>query len=417
MFSQGNEIKALLTAAEIGNLDTMKLIVQAAEEFEMKYTWIRQGDKKGRTTLHHACIYGYMNLITYLVMDVIESFEEAEDRSELLNMPDYKGRTPLFHGAIEMRTDVVRFLIKRGANIESITNERHVEPGSTLLMACAEKNSEECFEVLMGEGADILATREDGADATYIAARYGHVNIIEQLMENDNFELIANRPTFRGRTALLTAAFHGHIQVCKLLYEGGANLNHRDDNKCTALIYAANEGHFDVVKWLITNGASIKLKDIFGETASRSAEKNGHIEIIRILKIKKQDNDKDKEENGGEKEEDNVKVKTKWGTSLVPAATKLVPPKKKDEDNAVVKSKRGPSLDSAAAKLGAIKKFSKNPLTSLVPVAKKLVPTKKKEEDNAGVKSKRVASLDSSAVKLGAIKKFTKDPGGKRMSR
>ena len=393
----------------------MKLIVQAAEEFEMKYTWIKQGDKKGRTTLHHACIYGYMNLITYLVMEVIESFEEAEDRSELLNMPDYKGRTPLFHGAIEMRPDVVRFLIKRGANIESITNERHIEPGSTLLMACAEKNSEECFEVLMGEGADILATREDGADAIYIAARYGHVNIIEQLMENANFELIANRPTFRGRTALLTAAFHGHIQVCKLLYDGGANLNHQDDNKCTALIYAANEGHFDVVKWLITNGASIFLKDIFGETASRSAEKNGHVEIIRILKIKKQD--KDPEDDGGEKEEDNVKVKTKRGTSLVPAATKLGPTKKKEEDNAVIKSKRGPSFETAAAKLGAIKKFSKNPLTSMVPAAKKLVPTKKKEEDNAGVKSKRVASLDSATVKLGAIKKFTKDPEGKRMSR
>ena len=91
--------------------------------------------------------------------------------------------------------------------------------------------------------------------------------------------------------------------------------------------------------------------------------------------------------------------------------------KKKEEDNAGVKSKRVASLDSSAVKLGAIKKFSKNPLTSMVPAAKKLVPTKKKEEDNAGVKSKRVASLDSATVKLGAIKKFTKDPGGKRMSR
>ena len=327
----GNEIKALLTAAEIGNLEKMKMIVQAVEEFEMKENWIRQGDKKGRTTLHHACIYGYTNLITYLVNEVIESFEDADLRSELLNMPDYKGRTPLFHGAVEMRPDVVRFLIKRGAKIETTTNEKHIEPGSTLLMACAEKNSHECFKVLIQEGADILTTREDGADALYIAARYGHINIIEKLAENVNFGSIVNRPTFRGRTALLTAAFHGHIQVCKLLYTKGANLNHQDDNGFTALIYAASEGYLDLVNWLVSNRANTFLRNSSGKTAVKCAEENGHIEIVRCLKIR--------QELTAEKVGDDAKDKLKWGSSL----------------------------DSATVALGAVKMFTKKPGQKRMP--------------------------------------------------
>ena len=256
----------------------------------MKDHWMTQGDRKGRTVLHHAAIYGYMNVMEFLVKDVIESFEDLEQRLECLNVPDYKGRSPLFHAAVEGRVDIVRYLIEKGAVLESVTNDKHVEPGSTVLMACAEKNSEECFDVLMHKGADILATREDGADATYIAARYGHLDIIELLAESKKFKLVVNRPTFRGRTALITAASHGHLKVCKLLYSKGADINHQDDSKFTALIYAANEGYFDLVKWLVENGANVHLKDNFDETALMCAETNGFIEIVKYLKMfKKED--------------------------------------------------------------------------------------------------------------------------------
>ena len=261
----------------------MKHIVNAVEEFDMKNHWMTQGDRKGRTTLHHAAIYGYMNVVEFLVTQVIETYEDEELKSSFINVPDYKGRTPLFHAAVEKRSDVVRFLIERGANMEAVTNEKHIEPGSTVLMACAEKNSRKCFEILIEGGADILATRDDGADATYIAARYGHLDIIEQIAETSKMKSIVNRPTFRGRTALSTAAFHGHIQVCKVLFAKGADLNHRDENNVTALIYAADEGHFDVVKWLVENGADVQLKDNYEDTALLCAETNGYTEIFRYL--------------------------------------------------------------------------------------------------------------------------------------
>ena len=278
----------------------MKNIINAVEEFEMKDHWMTQGDRKGRTTLHHAAIYGYKSVLEFIVNQVIESFEDEDMREQFLNVPDLKGRTPLFYAAVERRVSVVRFIIEKGANLESVTNDKHIEPGSTILMACAEKNSVECFDILMDKGADILATREDGADATYIAARYGHLDIIQLILENKKYKSIINRPTFRGRTALVTAACHGHLQVCKTLFAKGADLNYQDENKFTALIYAANEGHFDMVKWLLENGANVHLKDTFGETALTAAETNGHIEIIRFLRNYQKFNE-ESEENESDK--------------------------------------------------------------------------------------------------------------------
>ena len=277
----------MLTAAEIGNLEKLRYIVHAVEEFEMENHWMTQGDRKGRTTLHHAAIYGYMNVVTFIVKEVIDVLEKEEQKQELLNVPDYKGRSPLFHAAVEKRLEVVQFLVEEGASMETVTNEKHIEPGSTVLMACAEKKSKRCFQYLLENGADISKTRDDGADALYIASRYGHTEIIELIIENckeEKFREMVNRPTFRGRTALLTAAHHGHIQVCKQLFKNGANLNHQDDHKFTALIYASNKGHLDVVKWLVENGADVHLKDNFGETALNCALTQGDTEIIRLLR-------------------------------------------------------------------------------------------------------------------------------------
>ena len=293
-------MQELLTAAEIGNLEKLRYIVHAVEEFEMENHWMTQGDRKGRTTLHHAAIYGYMNVVNFLVKEVINILEKDEQKEEFLNVPDYKGRTPLFHAAVEKRLDVVQLLVEEGASIETVTNEKHIEPGSTVLMACAEKNSRKCFQYLLDKGADVFKTRDDGADALYIAARYGHLDIIEQIMEDGKLDSLINRPTFRGRTALLTAAHHGHIQVCKFLLKNKANLNHQDDHKFTALIYASNQGHFDVVKWLVDNGANVHLKDSFGETALNCALIQGYTEIIRYLQQRKKSEDtEEKDEEKG----------------------------------------------------------------------------------------------------------------------
>ena len=277
--------KDLLQAAELGNVDRLKEIVKAIDELQMANHWMTQTDKKGRTPLHLASIYGYMNVVRFIVKEIVDSTKDLDLRKEYINVQDNKGRTPLFHAAGKGNIQVVRFLVERGADLEASTNDNHIEPGSTALMACAERNTEECFKLLMDKGANVLAIRKDGADATYIAARYGNLQIIQHIAATDKMKLVVNKATYRDRTPILTAAFHGHIKVCKALEARGAEINHQDDDKFTALIYAANEGHFDVVRWLAAEkGAKVNLKNKYGETAVTCADANGYTDVAIFLR-------------------------------------------------------------------------------------------------------------------------------------
>lgn len=247
--------------------------------------WMTQADKKGRCVLHLASIWGYQDVVSFILEEIIEAVEDEDKKKQYLNAKDNKGRTCLFHAIGEERNQVARVLIGKGVDLESATNDHHVEPGSTPLMASAEKNNIEGFQLLLKSGADILATRKDGADATYIAARYGHLKILEHIAEKGKMEGVVKRPTFRGRTALMTAALHGHVNVCKFLYQNGATLDDQDDDKFTALIYASKQDYSELVKWLVVIGAKVTFRDNTGKTALKYAEANGNEETVKFIKM------------------------------------------------------------------------------------------------------------------------------------
>ena len=61
----------------------------------------------------------------------------------------------------------------------------------------------------------------------------------------------------RGRveTALMRAAYSGHLEVVKLLLEAGADLNSKGSDEKTALTMAKERGHVEVVDFLDKAGA------------------------------------------------------------------------------------------------------------------------------------------------------------------
>ena len=278
-------MRELLVAAELGNVERMRSLVSATKQYGMTHDWLTQSDRKNRTPLHLASIWGYTDVVSFIVDEIIDAIDDDEKKKYYLNLQDYKGRTALFHAVAEDRNSVAEVLVNKGANIEEATTEKHIEPGSTPLMACAEKNNREGFLFLLNSGADILATRSDGADATYIAARYGHLNILEDLEECRKLNKTVKRSTFRGRSALMTAALHGHLNVCKFLFQNGALINHQDDDKFTALMFAASNGYTELVKWLLCNGARTNVRASNGDTAMKLAEAKGYEEILKCLKM------------------------------------------------------------------------------------------------------------------------------------
>ena len=276
--------KLILKAAEEGNIDFLtKVADESWKGAERDLDWMTHVDKKGRAVIHIACMKGHIYIVRLIWRIISDYTRDVRTKAEFLDVIDFKGRTPLFHASAGGHVSICNYLLDRQADPDICTNENHESPGSTALMACAEKNRTDCFKLLMRKGADVILKRKDGADAIYMAARYGNHEIINIIATSKMYQLLVNRKSFHGRTALVTAALHGHLEACKALHVSGFDLDSQDNDNFTALIYAANAGHYRLVRWLVKSGADIYLKDRYEATALDIARANDFEEMSRFL--------------------------------------------------------------------------------------------------------------------------------------
>ncbi|KAH6637248.1 hypothetical protein F5144DRAFT_592173 [Chaetomium tenue] len=78
-----------------------------------------------------------------------------------------------------------------------------------------------------------------------------------------------------GKTALVTAALHGHEAIVKLLLDNGANIEAKDGFDRRPLCWAAGMSCEGVVALLLDKGANVEAKDEAGLTPLRWASENG----------------------------------------------------------------------------------------------------------------------------------------------
>ena len=83
------------------------------------------------------------------------------------------------------------------------------------------------------------------------AAWTGHNNAVRFLLDRS---ADVNAASHNGTTALMAAAYHGHVETVKLLLAAGANPNAERDED-TALKFAKEQGHGEIVASLRAAGA------------------------------------------------------------------------------------------------------------------------------------------------------------------
>ena len=100
-----------------------------------------------------------------------------DEDSALVNQRDDKGRTPIDLAVSRSSTEVVEFLIQRGANI----NKHEDVYGSTPLLQVVARDRKEIAEILLRHGVDITMKNDAGETAYSFAVALGRTEIAEML--------------------------------------------------------------------------------------------------------------------------------------------------------------------------------------------------------------------------------------------
>ncbi|XP_075238424.1 protein fem-1 homolog CG6966 isoform X2 [Lycorma delicatula] len=193
----------------------------------------------GATPLVMACRNGHQEVVEYLVDRCNADIEQPG--SVVFDGETIEAAPPLWCAAAAGHFSVVRFLVKRGANVNSTTRTN-----STPLRAA-------CFD--------------------------GHFEIVKFLIEQGADIEVSNR---HGHTCLMIACYKGHYRIAQYLLCLGANVNMKSVKGNTALHDCAESGSLDILKMLLVHGATMDV-DSYGMTPLLAASVTGHTHIVEYL--------------------------------------------------------------------------------------------------------------------------------------
>jgi len=150
-----------------------------------------------------------------------------EENGDLLNAKDRERDTAIMKAVRNCNaTDVVSFLLKKGANI----------------------NDPEYRDTI-------------NQTPIIVAAQHGCVDIIRLLIEAGIKDI--NHKNDQGESALLAAAQEGHKEVVQILLDAGANINQPNSDNETALAIVTRDRHKkEYINFLIENGAKAEASGI-----------------------------------------------------------------------------------------------------------------------------------------------------------
>ena len=144
----------------------------------------------------------------------------------------------------------------------------------TPLMAAVLGEQTEMVRWLLRQGADPGLKDQEGFKPLMLAVREGRPAAVAELAAHTREDL---------DSALLLAALVGRADVIDALTNFGASIYARMEDGRTPLMIAAENGHVDAVKLLVDIGANRFSTDPDGRTAADIATASGHLEIAELI--------------------------------------------------------------------------------------------------------------------------------------
>ena len=292
-------------------------------------------DSHQNTPLHLACHGGHINIVRYLMIEVLCDYDVKNDnRSTPVHLACEKGHlnivrylieeckcdpeirdqlmyTPLHIACIVGHTDIVRYLVQRGCNLEA----RNDDQSTPVHFACSNNHLnivryliDECgcdqeitgeslgtplhFACLFGSigivrylvqrGCNCEARTQQLFTPLHCACQKGHIDIVQYLISKVLCDY--NVRSASQSTPVHSACIGGHLNIVHYLVdECGCDPEITDQFLCSPLHFACLSGHIDIVRYLIQRGCNYEARDASQSTPVHLACKKGHLSIVRYL--------------------------------------------------------------------------------------------------------------------------------------
>ena len=202
-------------------------------------------DEYGKTGLHWAA-----------ETDQVEAAQMLLDAGADIEAKTAWGATPLDWAATMGSAGVADLLLARGAS------------GFTLVVA-AGLGMFDAVKSIIASGADLTAHRRRGApDSPNDDWPADSAHILRDVLSD----------------AMYAAARNGHTDVVEYLLDHGADVDAKGVFGGTGLHWAAINGHRNVVELLVARGASRDIRDVrYNSTPEGWAREGGHTELAKLL--------------------------------------------------------------------------------------------------------------------------------------
>ena len=176
---------------------------------------------------------------------------------------------------------------------KNITNTE----GNTLLHLACYENNVEIVRFLLKNGADINKEDKNGFTPLYLACYENNVEIVRLLLEKD---ADINKEDKDGNTPLHVACYENNVEIVRLLLEKDADINKEDKDGITPLHVAIKYKNNEIIEEIDKKMPTITSSNIYKKMEEMEKEEKQKEEKQKIEKEEKQKIEKQKEK---EKEE------------------------------------------------------------------------------------------------------------------
>lgn len=181
--------------------------------------------------------------------------------------------SPLHIATRRNSVELIDILLSNGANIIAI-DKRGATPLHFAISGNLEESGQFLLQRLITSHPEWLAE----ADLAYDAARGKSLPLLEQIILVSDFDI--NKPNYSGNTLLHIASEKGHVHIVKMLLRKDCNLNSLNKDNATPLGIAISKNSLDIARLLIKSGADVDSGGIprtFFQRTHKASNVNGSL--------------------------------------------------------------------------------------------------------------------------------------------